>query len=142
MKTFEFTVDKDGLLRSRGIHDATMQAFRYTEHEHFEMCLRGTDEQSRWFSLNKISQLGLENVVNGLIVSDIYCWQLSDPAVTLANTSDAWRVLFGGNCREDDLPQAVNKLKKRYSNEQLILVDSSYGGMVAAICKELKISGV
>jgi hypothetical protein len=138
MKTFQIVTDQHGRIRGQGIHDATVHSFRFVCDERFDVCLRGLDGQDRWIHLLDIRNIGFKDVVNGLIVSDVFAWAIKDLSEANVGVRDAWRVLLGGNYREEDLHGAITRTKVRYASFFLVFFESSYGGSIAAISREIQ----
>lgn len=137
MRISKVDVDEYGRLAVRGIHDAAVEGFRYIDGRAFDMQLRGIADERRSILLRNLCKLGMRDVVNGTIISDIYCWSLGDATSTSAVASDAWRTLLAGNYVESELPVLVENLRRQFSDCVLVFFESSYGGAIAAICHEI-----
>jgi hypothetical protein len=128
---------ESGSIVNRGIHDATIHAFRFVENEQLDLCLRSPDGNDRWLCLVDVPRFGFQDVVNGSIVSDVYCWGLSDCPEILDETV-AWQVLLGyGSCKGHDVVPEAARLAAKYATHSLVFVTTSYGGLIAAICREV-----
>lgn len=140
MRISKVDVDEYGRLAVRGIHDATVEGFRYIDGMAFDLQLCGIADERQSISLRNICRLGMRDVVNGTIVSDIYCWALGDAASASAVTSDAWRTLLAGNYVESGLPALAENLTRQFSDCFFVFFESSYGGTIAGICREIFIN--
>jgi hypothetical protein len=140
MSTSQIKIDQFGRIADSGIHDATIQSFRFIMGDRFDVCLRDPAGGEKWLLLNEVVQIGFKNVVNGTIVSDVFCWRLSDPALLQEAMQNAWRVLLGGYYVEQGLQQLISDLIRRHASSLLVLFESSYGGSIAAICGDVKLS--
>lgn len=138
MNTSQVSIDQSGRIIGGGIHDAVIRAFRFVEGERFDVCLRDPDNQERWICLVDLPRIGFRDVINGSVISEVFCWRLSDEMAMQQVANDAWRVLLGGNYVEMDFKELVSKLAVRYASMFLVLFESSYGGSIAAICREIQ----
>lgn len=141
MNTSLVKTDEYNRLCVGGIHDATIKAFNFVADDRFNLCLRSQAGHDQWISLHGLSQIGFSDLVNGAIVSDIYCWRVSDTTAQDLRLQ-AWRVLLGGNFVERDLPDLVLKLSARKGSSLLVSVECCYGGSIAALCSRLAIEPV
>jgi len=139
MSTSQVAVDQFRRVRGSGIHDATIQAFSLIAGGQFEVFLRNPGGQEKRVVLSEIAQFGFRDFVNGAIVSDIFCWKLNDPTIALESMCDAWRVLLGGNYAEPDFLGLVSAMMQRYASALLVFFECSYGGSIAAICRDLQV---
>jgi hypothetical protein len=128
----EFNIDEYGRVSARGIHDAVLTALSYRLDDRLDLSLEkeGSSELSVKFS--GLKKVGFKNLVEGAIVSDIYCAPLSS-GQEYSWQEGAWRTLFGGNYLEKDFDSIRLKLGVRYSSCSLLLVETSYGGQISAI---------
>ncbi len=138
MKTDEVQVDQYGQITGCGIHDAVVQAFNFAIDDRFDICLRDASGKDRWMFLRDVALIGFKDLVNGTILSEVFCWKLDASSAKHIETSEAWRVLFGGNYVEGDLQSLVFKSQERYATQFLVFFESSYGGTIAAICREVR----
>lgn len=137
MRMSNLNVDHFGRLAVRGIHDATVGGFRYIESGAFELQLLGVGNERRSISLHRLCKLGMRDVVNGTIISDIYCWYLRDAICTSSVAREAWKTLLACNYVESELPTLINSLRQQFSDCVLVFFESSYGGSIASICHEI-----
>jgi hypothetical protein len=138
MKITAVKIDQYGQIRGSGIHDAVVQAFRFVMDDHFDICLRDSSGQERWLLLRGVTKIGFKDLVNGTIVSEVFCWKL-ETTTTGGNVlpTEAWRVLFGENYIEKDFEGLVATTQEQHAMQLLVLLESSYGGSIAAICHEV-----
>lgn len=139
MKSEPLGTDSSGMLRAPGIHDAVVQAIHYVADSRLDLVLKDPSGVTRTFSFLDVPRVGFKDVVNGQIVSDLFCWKLNDEAARQPAAMDAWRVLLGGNCRDSDLSDLVGVLARLYADMVLVSCESSYGGSMAAICREIRV---
>lgn len=137
MRISKVEVDEYSRLAVRGIHDAAVEGFRYVDGMAFDLQLRGIADEHQSISLRHICRFGMKDVVNGTIVSDIYCWELGDPTSASAVTNDAWRTLLASNYVESGLPALIENLTLQFSDCVFVYFESSYGGTIAGICREI-----
>jgi hypothetical protein len=137
MRISKVEVDEYGRLAVRGIHDAAVEGFRYVNGMAFDLQLCGIADERQSISLRQICRFGMKDVVNGTIISDIYCWMLRDPTSASAVTNDAWRTLLAGNYIESGLPALIENLTLQFPDHVFVFFESSYGGTIAAICREI-----
>jgi len=130
-------IDGSGRVMSRGLHDATVCAFHFVAEERFEICLRDEDGMDKWFYFVDVPLLGFKDVLNGQIISDLFCWRLDEPTSVEGETGFAWSVLLGEDYRAEELPARASRLAKEYAGHSLIFFLTSYGGSIAAICREI-----
>jgi hypothetical protein len=137
MKVSKIEVDDSGRLAGPGIHDAIVDGFRFSDRDAFDVCICSVGGESQLISLRDVRRLGMRDVVNGTIISDIYCWALDGLTTIPTVTDDAWRTLLAGNYIEKDLHALINNLTMQFSDCVLVFIESSYGGSIAAICHEI-----
>lgn len=130
-------LDGSGRVLTQGLHDATVRAFRFVAEERFEICLRDESGRDKWFDFVDVPLIGFQDVVNGQIISDLFCWKLDESANAQGEAGFAWSVLLGENCRAEELPARVSRLAKGYEGYFLVFFLTSYGGSIAAICREI-----
>ena len=129
-------LESSGRAGGLGLHDAVMTAFGLTADGTFHLDLQTVDGQRRQLLLRGVTKIGLRDFISGLIVSDVFCWSLSSAEHA---SQDAWRVLLGGNCLERDLSPTIDRFIREYPSCSLILLESSYGGTAAAICRSVSV---
>jgi hypothetical protein len=138
MKISNLTVDKHSRLVGIGVHDAIVQAFRYEQGRNIDICLRDASGVDRWISLSNVARLGMRDIVNGTIISSIFCWELLNSPMQQIDQCEGWRVLLGGNYLESDLSVLTSNLRATYESKFFVFFESSYGGTIAAICEEIR----
>lgn len=126
-----------GSVEGPGVHDAIVQTIHFIDNDRLDVRLRTQQGHETWIRLVDVARVGFKDVTNGLIVSDVFWWQLDQAAPGQSGTLDAWRVLLGGNCLEKDLQETVSKLATKHDSSFLVLFESSYGGQIAAICRQI-----
>jgi hypothetical protein len=139
MKSVNATVNQYSMISSSGIHDATLHGFNYLKGVHFEACLRDLRGQEKWICLVDLIELGFKNLVTGTIISEIFCWPLSEDINLQTQTKEAWHVLLAENYHEKDFEKRIAEMKKQNATASLVLFESSYGGSIAAVCKGVRI---
>lgn len=137
MKISQIEVDQYGRISGGGIHDAVVQGFCFIAGKSFDVSLQGSNGESLIISLSDVALIGLKEIVNGTIISDVFCWELGGPDDESNPICEAWRVLLGGNYIENDFERLVGKLKSQYAEQLLVFFESSYGGSIAAISREI-----
>jgi hypothetical protein len=137
MQMLDVKVDQYGRVAGRGIHDAKVEELHFVVDECFEIRLRDPVGKSRVISLRDVAQIGFRNVVNGMIISDVFCWRLNDQEKF--GTNEAWCTLLGGDYLEADFDEHISTLTGRHAGKFLVLFESSYGGEIAALCRSVLI---
>lgn len=137
MKTTEVVTDGYGQVVGGGIHDTVIQSFNFTEGDRFDICLRDSSGNKKCMSLRGIEKIGFKDLVNGTIISEIFYWPLAEGCVPLNSENEAWRVLLGGNYQERDFEYIVFRLMAQHATHALVFFESSYGGSIAVICREM-----
>jgi hypothetical protein len=127
----------DGTLATHGIHDATVQAFSFVSEDRFDLCLRAEDGTDRWFFLIDVPRIGFADLINGTIVCDFFCWGLASSPIPHPAADAAWRVLLAGTFTDTELTSAIGRLTVRYPGHSLVFITSSYGGTIAALCRDV-----
>lgn len=131
-------VDEYGRIARAGIHDAVVQRISYSLAERLDICLKDPRDTERWLSLTGLVKTGFKDVVDGMIVGNVFCWQLDSRNPASVVMTEAWRVLFGGNYVEADFTKLVADTTIRHSGAYLVFLDSSYGGSIAALCDRIE----
>jgi hypothetical protein len=126
-----------GSVEGPGVHDAIVQTIHFIDNDRLDVRLKTQQGHEKWIHLVDVARIGFKDVTNGLIVSDVFWWRLDQAAPGQSGTLDAWRVLLGGNCLEKDLQATVSKLAIEHDSSFLVLFESSYGGQIAAICRQV-----
>jgi hypothetical protein len=134
--------DQNGMLIERGVHDAVLEEMRYIRGVRCDLRLRDPLNQTRWLSLLGLRQLGLRDLVDGLTISEVFCWRLAaDPIPPLAQR-EALRVLSGGAIGEEQSPGFLERLARQFGQEYLVHIESSYGGSLAAVCTRVLLAPI
>jgi hypothetical protein len=132
-------VDEYGIVRAYGLHDAVLRGIEYAADDALILSWRSPANDDRWVQLLGVSSVGFKDVVNGMILSEVFCTNANSGLAAVGSAMDAWRVLMGGNVLERDLLTAVSRLIARHPHHLLVVFESSYGGTIAAICSELRV---
>ena len=130
-------IDQFGRVSEQGIHDATIVGINYSLATSLQVSLRGLDNKVRELYLQGPEKVGFNELVDGTIVSDIYCWGPLQSEKMGRISPESWRCLFGGNFNEQDLPVLIYNTIQKYGGAFLIFIESSYGGSIAAICGDV-----
>ena len=138
MQVSNVEVDTFGRLAFSGIHDAIVKEIHFVEGDSFTIRLLGINGEDRVICLTGIGRIGFQDVVNGTIVSDIFCFELNSTNVLADEVRAAWRTLLGDTCTENDLQHAVSNLVARHADAFLVVFESAYGGSISAICSEIE----
>lgn len=131
----EPSTDPEARLAVEGLHDSRIQEFVFLENQRFSIRLRAEDGGARWLHLEGLHLLGFQDFTSDAVLSDIYMWKLSEPTSSARRLPDVWRALLGGNYLEPDFERTVNNIRTRHQELMLVLVDTSYGGTIAAVCR-------
>jgi hypothetical protein len=138
MQVSNVEVDTFGRLAISGIHDAIVKELHFIEGGFFTIRLHGVNGEDSVIRLNGIERIGFQDVVNGTIVSDIFCLKLNSMNVLAGELRAAWRTLLGDTCTEHDLQQVVSNLVALHTDAFLVVFESAYGGSISAICSEIE----
>ncbi|MFD2366316.1 hypothetical protein [Pseudoduganella sp. GCM10020061] len=138
MSGSDFSTDADGRLRGSGIHDAVVREFHFADSGEFNLRMRGTDGEDRLVALRGVARLGMRDLINGTIISDIYCWKLDQGDLEGYAVDAAWRAIVADAFREPELPQLAARLAQEHADCYLVYFESSYGGEIAAVCREVR----
>ncbi len=76
---------------------------------------------------------------SGAIVSDLFVWETADARLDLAIPRTAWAVVFGNDLPVTHLPKAVEPIVKEREFRNLVFLDCSYGGSLAALCRDVEL---
>jgi hypothetical protein len=129
---------KTGQVGGRGIHDADVLGFEMATDEHFTLHLRGADGIARRISFRGLREIGFQDVINGMIVIDIFAWQLDDAPGAMAEVyPDVWRSLLGERYVAEHLTAEIARLARRDEPLLLVSIVTAYGGAIAAICRDI-----
>lgn len=139
MSVVDLVVDEYGIVRAHGLHDAVLRGIEYATDKALILSWRSPANDDRWVQLFGVSSVGFKDVVNGMILSEVFCTKVSSGLATIGSSMDAWRLLMGGNVLERDLLTAVSRLIAHHPQHLLVVFESSYGGTIAAICSELRV---
>ena len=137
MQVSNVEVDAFGRLAVSGIHDAIVKELHFLEGGFFSIRLHGVNGENRVIRLNGIECIGFQNVINGTIMSDIFCLKLNSTHVVSNELRVAWRTLLGDTCTEHDLKDVVDDLAARHADAFFVVFESAYGGSISAICSEI-----
>jgi hypothetical protein len=137
MQVSNVEVDAFGRLAVSGTHDAIVKELHFFEGGFFSIRLHGVNGEKRVIRLNGIERIGFQNVINGTIISDIFCLKLNSTNVGSNELRAAWRTLLGDTCTEHDLNEVVDDLVTRHEDAFLVIFESAYGGSISAICSEI-----
>ena len=123
-----------------GLHDSRLLGLVYEgEAGRLVVRLRREDGRGAIVSRQGVGAQGLVGFRNGAIVSDLLVWDVADARLDLALPRMAWRVVFGNDIPVEDLPKAVGSIVKERELRHLVLLDCSYGGSLAALCRDIDI---
>lgn len=142
MKLRDYSVDEFGRLSTHGIHDAVVQEFHFISGQSLTIRLRGALGEQTLVSCQRPVKLGFKDVLEGTIVSDIFCWRMYEKIAIEGVIEEAFRVLESGHFREADFYRFSSSLAQKHTGKFLVLIDSSYGGAMATICEEIQIYDV
>lgn len=81
MQVSNVEVDTFGRLALSGIHDAVVKELHFINGDSFTIRLLGINGEDRVICLTGIGRIGFQDVVNGTIVSDIFCFKLNSTTV-------------------------------------------------------------
>jgi len=130
-------IDEYGRVMGKGIHDAIIYEFRYVLGSRFDVCVRN-ESTNIWLLLADIYRIGFKDVIDGTILSDVYCWNLGKEFSSI--TSEAWKALLGEGYVLKDIDVVRSKIATSYSGHNFVYFESSYGGFISVICGSLDIS--
>ncbi len=124
-----------------GLHDATITKFVYDMGAgQAEVCFSTHEGRTVVMLLHGVGPLGMVGFRNGAIVSGLFAWAPADARLDAGpNSRRAWEVVFGGDIPVEDLPKAIEPFSTAKAFSQLVLIECSYGGSVAALCREVDI---
>jgi hypothetical protein len=138
MHVSKVEVDTHGRLAISGVHDATVKEFHFIEGRVFTIRLLGINAESRVIRLDNVVRIGFQDVVDGTIITDVFCLKLNSPAILAGEPRAAWRALLGESYTESSVQNVVNDLVARYADSFLVVFESAYGGSISAICGEIE----
>lgn len=129
--------DQLGQINHRGIHDAVVQRFVYILGERLDICLRDAVGADRWLRIRGVRRVGFKDVVEGTIVSDVFCWAMGNVNSLEGLRREAWITLLGNNFRAVDFNDLCGKIEQQYAQCRFVFIESSYGGTISAICDDV-----
>ena len=130
-------VNEFGQIVRRGIHDSAIYRFDYTLNEKLDICLRDTIGTDRWLCTKGVRRLGFKDLVEGTIVSDVFCWVMGDGHRLDSTHVEAWITLLGNNVTDENFNNWCVAIERQYAKCHFVFVESSYGGTIAVICDEV-----
>lgn len=139
MNTNNLLIDEFGIVRAAGLHDAVLLGIEYAANDRLLLRWKSAVHSDTRVLLREVVSVGFKDVVQGMILSEIFCARTEQGIVGDNFAKIACRILLGGNVLEKDMLSAGEGLLRRYPNNQLVLFESSYGGSIAAICGTLQI---
>ena len=85
--------------------------------------------------LRGLGEFNLRNLCNGSIIAAIYVWNVR--AVPPNAVNAAWNLLFGDRYAKADVKELAARIALRRPGAQLVQLECSYGGAMAAVCEEV-----
>ncbi len=139
MKLRDFSIDRSARLSTGGVHDAVVEEFHFISGQSLNIRLRGASGEHTLVSFHGTVKLGFKDVLEGTIVSDIFCWRMHDKMVIEGVLDEAFRVLQSGHYHEAGFYSFSMSLAQKHTGKFLVFLSSSYGGEMAAVCEEIQI---
>lgn len=135
----DWTTDGAGQMLGFSYHDASLIGLEWVEKRYLRARLAMPDGVNT-MELCDLDTVTLQQVWNGLIVSDILAWRVNAVPETAWDMSDgAWHVLFSGRVHASDERSLADQIIRRKPSAFLVQVLSSYGGSLAAICENINV---
>ena len=102
--------------------------------------LQRVDRRVVVIHLRGVGDAGFDCFRNGAIVFGVFLWNPADASFDKYLAQTAWEVVFGKDVLGERLQEVVADIVKRRDFNHLVLFDcSTYGGYVAALCREIDI---
>ncbi|WP_145927358.1 hypothetical protein [Bradyrhizobium neotropicale] len=130
----DWTTDSSGQMLGFSYHDAGLIALEWEDTRYFRMKLATVDGGVSRVELCDLDEVTLQDVWNGMIVSDIFAWP-----VTSVPGDRPWHDLLTGRAHKPDIPSAAVEIMERKPSALLVNVLSSYGGTFAAVCGSINV---
>ncbi|MCB1053131.1 MAG: hypothetical protein KDC71_21200 [Acidobacteria bacterium] len=124
-------------LKMAGIHDATLHAFSFTLDKHFEITLHHSDSGINHILFEGVSHIGFQNVVQGLLVLNIFAFPLSQLDQLLPQQKHAYFEILMGNALDSFEIDRLIEQNQSDERTKLVAIESSYGGDICLLCRNL-----
>lgn len=124
-----------------GLHDAGLIGLAFDDGAgQLTVRLRRVDGRVAMVSLHGVGYVGFVGLRNGAIVSDLFVWAPAGARLDAGPMPrTAWEVVFGNDLPVEDLPKAVGPIVEEGEFNHLVLMECSYGGAMAALCREIDV---
>jgi len=131
--------DRDGRVRCRGIHDAMLLALKIEKDERIQI-ETAADTVNLSISLRGVVEFNVSNMCNGSIILDLFCWNVSEVPSNIEIYDNAWNILYSSRYKAEDINYLAKKKMELFPDKFLVHLSCSYGGDLAAICKNIEIT--
>jgi hypothetical protein len=133
-------VNAAGQVTGFRIHDAVVTAFSYEDGAELTLRVRRVDGTRARVVFRGVGEVGTNCFRAPAIISDIFAWSPSKtPPTALTWVHGAWNVFFAGELRAESLEKAVRGIISRNKHQHVVLVECSYGGVLAAMCNDIEL---
>ncbi len=138
-----YRIDEHGRLCGAQIHDSTLKELKFSNNEcslHIEAAsISGKGVCIEFLGL---TQLTVAEFWDGAILSDIYVWNIFHvPEICWKIPDGVWNILFKNRLTKEDAPKLAMQIAAKHPDALVIQVELSYGGAIAAICRNIEIDG-
>lgn len=138
MQVLPDNVNADGQVTNLRIHDAVLTAFSYEDGAALTLRVRREDGTRAKIIFRGVGEVGTNYFRAPAIISDIYAWSPSQtPPTALTGTHGVWNVFFAGELSSESLERAARGVIDRNGHRYIVLVECSYGGVLAAVCDRI-----
>ena len=129
-----------GQLVGFGLHDSVLVSLSLEFQHALTASFRRVDGSLIRLSLGGLGPTGAVGLRDNAILSDVFAWPPAEvPSASLERPDGAWGVLFAGDLPASDLERAGAPLIAGRQFQWIVLIECSYGGSLAALCKEIEV---
>lgn len=141
MRISKRQINTSGQLTGCGFHDSVLVQLSVDFGTRLSARFRRADNSMVGLTLEGLGPVGAIGLRNNAIASDVFIWTPQDvPAASLAMPDGVWSVLFGGDLPPIDVGRAAQSLVAAAEFAWVVLIECSYGGSLAALCKQIEVT--
>lgn len=129
--------DKYGRIEGVAFHDGLLAEFSLSENKTLRIQIRNSFGGITSLELTDVMECNIFVCLNA-IVADIFVWKSVDAPSPKNSAPDVgWNRLFADHLQEKDILNFVDGVIRSEPQSYLVQIDCSYGGRIAALCKNL-----
>lgn len=141
MREIKWSTQADGSLIGPAIHDGVIVGLELIQDQRLCLHVKNLLNVVVRLELLGIREFTLVELWNSAIVSDMYVWQArSVPDVMWQVPDGGWNALLRTRTDATNVAGVAGRIAARQPEPLLVLIDCSYGGQLAAVCKRLTIT--